>query len=58
MTIVFERSDRSWPTTPTADWLAAHEPDLDNLRIALGWCLGPEGDPILGVTLAGYARGC
>src|SRR5262249_2349185 len=37
MTIVFERAERSWPTTPRADWLAAYEPDLDNLRAAQGW---------------------
>ena len=54
MTIVFERADRTWPTTPRADWLAAYEPDLDNLRAALGWSLGPDGDPALGVNLVGY----
>jgi predicted ATPase/class 3 adenylate cyclase len=55
MTIVFERAERSWPTTPTADWLAAYEPDLDNLRAATGWSLGPDGNPALGVKLVGYA---
>ena len=54
MTIVFERAERTWPTTPRADWLAAYEPDLDNLRAALGWSLGPDGDPALGVKLVGY----
>ena len=54
MTIVFERAERTWPTTPTADWLAAYEPDLDNLRAALGWSLGPDGDPALGVKLVSY----
>ena len=54
MTIVFERADRTWPTTPRADWLAAYEPDLDNLRAALGWSLGPDGDPALGVKLVSY----
>jgi predicted ATPase/DNA-binding winged helix-turn-helix (wHTH) protein len=54
MTIVFERADRTWPTTPWADWLAAYEPDLDNLRTALGWSLRPDGDPALGVNLVSY----
>jgi predicted ATPase/class 3 adenylate cyclase len=54
MTIVFERADRTWPTTPRADWLAVYEPDVDNLRAALGWSLGPDGDPTLGVNLVSY----
>ena len=54
MTIVFERAERTWPTTPRADWLATYEPDLDNLRTALGWSLRLDGDPCLGVKLVGY----
>jgi predicted ATPase len=54
MTIVFERAERTWPTTPRVDWLAVYEPDLDNLRAALAWCLGPDGDRALGVKLVGY----
>ena len=54
MTIVFERAERSWPTTPTADWLAAYEPELDNLRAALRWSLRPDGDPALGLRLVSH----
>jgi predicted ATPase/class 3 adenylate cyclase len=56
MTTVFERADRTWPTTPSVDWLAAYEPELDNLRAALGWSLGPDGDPALGLKLVSYAQ--
>jgi tetratricopeptide (TPR) repeat protein len=54
MTIVLERAERSWATTPTADWLATYEPELDNLRAALGWSLSPDGDPAMGLRLVGY----
>jgi predicted ATPase/class 3 adenylate cyclase len=54
MTMIFERAERTWPTTPRADWVAAYEPDLDNLRVALGWSLGPAGHPALGLKLVGY----
>jgi predicted ATPase/DNA-binding winged helix-turn-helix (wHTH) protein len=55
MMTVFEGAYRTWTTTPRTDWLAAYEPDLDNLRVALRWSLGPDGEPTLGVTLVGYA---
>jgi predicted ATPase/DNA-binding winged helix-turn-helix (wHTH) protein len=54
MTIMFERAERTWPMTPRTDWLATYEPDLDNLRAALGWSLRPEGHPALGVNLISY----
>jgi predicted ATPase/class 3 adenylate cyclase len=54
MTIVFERAERSWPTTPRPDWFAAYEPDVENLRAALGWSLRPEGDPASGANLVSY----
>jgi predicted ATPase len=54
MTIVFEQAERTWPTTSRADWLPVYEPHVDNLRAALGWSLGPNGDPILGVNLVSY----
>ena len=38
---------------PTAEWLGTFEPDLDNLRTALSWAFGPQGDPALGLRLLG-----
>src|SRR5262249_25700532 len=54
MTIVFERACRAWLTTAKADWLPIYEPDLDNLRLALGWSLGSAGNPALGMNLLGH----
>ena len=56
MTQLFERADAAWPTTPTEVWLAMVEPDLDNLRAALDWTFGPEGDADLGVQLCAFSR--
>jgi predicted ATPase len=37
----------------TADeWPAAHRAEIDNIRVALAWAFGPEGDPAIGVALA------
>ena len=58
LTTVFERAERSWSTIPSSDWLAAYEPDLDNLRAALGWSLGPDGDAALGLNLSAIPIGC
>ena len=52
----FVDADASWPTTPTGLWLAAVEPDLDNLRASLDWAFGPDGDARLGVTLCAHSR--
>jgi predicted ATPase/class 3 adenylate cyclase len=56
MTIVFEQAERTWPTTPRTDWLAEYEPHLENLRAALGWSLGSDGDPALGLKLVSYTH--
>jgi predicted ATPase/class 3 adenylate cyclase len=56
MAVVFERAERAWPATPTAAWLAVYEPDLDNLRAALGWSLRQDGSPALGLKLVGHTN--
>jgi predicted ATPase len=54
MTMVFERAERTWPTSPRVDWLAVYEPELDNLRVALGYSLRRDGAPALGVKLLSH----
>jgi len=51
----FAEAAALWPTTATETWLARYEPDLDNLRFALEWCFGPQGDPSLGVELTSHS---
>ena len=52
----FDRADDAWQTTPDAEWLAIHGPELDNVRTALDWCFGPAGNAGLGQALAGAAQ--
>ncbi|HXW76288.1 MAG TPA: adenylate/guanylate cyclase domain-containing protein, partial [Candidatus Eremiobacteraceae bacterium] len=40
-------------TRPTEAWLPDQEPELDNLRSALGWALQEGNDPELGAEIAG-----
>ncbi|HEV2674774.1 MAG TPA: winged helix-turn-helix domain-containing protein [Aliidongia sp.] len=53
---LYEQGERSWPTTPTESWRRIYEPDLENLRTALTWAFGPEGDAALGVRLVGHTQ--
>ena len=53
MADLFSEAEHTWPTMPSAEWLGAFEPELDNLRTALGWAFGPQGDPGLGLRLLG-----
>jgi len=48
---LFERADAEWETRPTAEWLAAYRPQIDNLRAALDWAFSPGGDATVGVEL-------
>ena len=45
-----------WETMPTRQWIARYEPDIDNLRGALEWAFGPDGDVVLGVELAAHSH--
>jgi tetratricopeptide (TPR) repeat protein len=49
---IFEATCRDELTVPLLERLARHAADMDNLRVALDWCFGPNGDRSLGVALA------
>ena len=53
MVDIFSEAERTWPTMPTSEWLSPVEPELDNLRTALSWAFGSQGDPVLGLRLLG-----
>jgi len=42
----------SWEDTPSVQWLEAQAPEIDNIRIALDWAFGADGDPAVGIELA------
>lgn len=50
---LFERAPAAWLHIPDANWHATYVPELDNVRAALDWALGPEGGSMIDVGLAG-----
>ncbi|TQF27180.1 transcriptional regulator [Bradyrhizobium sp. UNPF46] len=50
-----EQAGLSWATTPSADERAVHFSALHNVRAALDWCFGANGDPGIGIALAAAA---
>jgi len=46
-------ADARWETTGDIEWTAVFTPELANLRAALEWALGDDGDAALGAQLAG-----
>jgi tetratricopeptide (TPR) repeat protein len=41
-----------WEATPSLQWLEAQAPEIDNIRVALDWAFGADGDPAIGIELA------
>jgi predicted ATPase/DNA-binding winged helix-turn-helix (wHTH) protein len=48
----FRDALRLWEPTPSLQWLEAHAPEIDNIRVALDWAFGADGDPAVGIELA------
>ena len=49
----FEHANDDWWRMSDVEWRAAYLPELDNVRAALDWAVGVDGDPTLGVPFAG-----
>jgi len=49
---LFQHAEADLETRPTAEWLVAYRPHIDNLRAALDWAFSPSGDVSVGVALA------
>jgi len=48
---LFERAEAELETRPTAEWLAAYQPHIGDLRAALDWAFSRSGDAGVGVAL-------
>src|SRR6267142_2156473 len=48
---LFEYAEAELETRPTAEWLVAYRPHLDDLRAALDWAFSPSGDAGVGAAL-------
>ena len=50
-----EQAGTTWATVPSADERAVHFSALHNVRAALDWCFGANGDACIGIALAAAA---
>jgi predicted ATPase/class 3 adenylate cyclase len=50
---LFDRAYTEWRTTPDVEWRNTYLPERDNLRNALDWAFGPNGDKEIGIEIAG-----
>ena len=49
---LFEQSEEEWHWREPADWTQRYLGRIADLRAALSWAFGREGDPVLGIRLA------
>jgi tetratricopeptide (TPR) repeat protein len=52
---LLERAEAEWPTTHSALWLERYGAEADDLRAALGWAFGADGDGALALRLTAYS---
>jgi len=52
----FAQATAAWETTATREWIASYAPDIDNLRGALDWAFGPDGDVAVGLDLVAHSH--
>ena len=50
------QATEAWERTPTQQWIACYEPDIDNVRGALEWAFGPDGDVAVGLELVAHSH--
>src|SRR5205823_12603868 len=50
---LFQRAVDEWLHLPEANWRGRYLPEIDNVRAALEWSLGANGDAQIAVALAG-----
>jgi predicted ATPase/DNA-binding winged helix-turn-helix (wHTH) protein len=48
---LFRRAEVEWEQRPTAEWLGSYGGWIDDVRVALDWAFGQNGDSDLGITL-------
>jgi predicted ATPase/DNA-binding winged helix-turn-helix (wHTH) protein len=52
---MFESAATLWEAQPSEQWAANYTSQIENLRAALNWCFGPNGDPGTGIALTIFA---
>jgi predicted ATPase/DNA-binding winged helix-turn-helix (wHTH) protein len=52
---LFQHAEAELETRPTAEWLPAYRPHIDDLRAALDWAFSPSGDVGVGMALTAAA---
>src|SRR5882724_752761 len=52
---LFQRAEAEFETRPTAEWLAAYRPHIDDVRLALDRAFSSSGDAAVGVALTAAA---